>query len=979
MKTVVLLLCLPLVLSSPDSPDSPGTSGALSQKHQDYTRTQQEKLHHKDLDHYTGNVVVDVGPRPENPSTGEDGTTQKFRGLHTEDQGILDLDSKTGQGLEPGFELDESKDQTGTEDLGQDREASRFSDQTFDLDMGLAPPSSWTGLWDELRSLRRLVLVLKGRDSDRSQTIRTLETTLRDLTQETQQSQTRSRTVDQDLRETRKNVQELQHQNQDLKFEFLELKSRLNQTQSLPEDLQRSQESMSELLFLQTRLRAAEGAVEELKRKGSVFASKLCAAESQLQRLSLECNTSSSSEAERLDLLSLQKQGTVFELKGALNSTQTLVQELGHRVTDLRAEMVSMTTSGTGAVEELRSHMEQLQKHLQKNSSAEVSEVKEKLQQELDLRLSGTVSELNSTQTLVQELGHRVTDLRAEMVSMMTSGTGAVEELRSHMEQLQKQSSAEVSEVKEKLEQELDLKLSGAVEELRSHMEQLQKHLEHLQRNSSDDVSEVKKKLRQELDLSLSGTVSELKGALNSTQNLVQELGHRVTDLRAEMVSMTTSGTAEVSEVKQELDLKLSAAAERIHSVSEKLRDVQAQTEDDTAALKLELSSLLSRVSVFSGQMQKNVEQLQTDCRVLSVRLDSLESHLGQLHTQNKAQSDQAQSVEKHLEQLQRENKAAAQQLQSVSENILQTQTQTLELQTSFRAGDEELRTKTEAQLWDVLSRLDTAEKLSAAVSSKLEETEDALSHIKDRADDVDQSLRLIQDQLHSLSTDVRQRWNSTEDALQLLSLSAKGLGLRLDHGLGLVQDLVRETSVLELRMNQTRARVQDGLTDVTERLEQLHTHSTVLYQRLNSTEDRLSELSSTGVQKVAFSVGLTDSGAVGPFDSETVLKFSKVLINEGSAYDPSTGLVQAPVPGVYFFSFCVSDFLKGYMGVSLCHNDRPITFSLSLNAHGGYSSVCNSALLWLKAGDTVSLRLPASYRLYDDQRDFSLFTGFML
>ncbi|KAJ0009183.1 hypothetical protein NQD34_016598, partial [Periophthalmus magnuspinnatus] len=134
---------------------------------------------------------------------------------------------------------------------------------------------------------------------------------------------------------------------------------------------------------------------------------------------------------------------------------------------------------------------------------------------------------------------------------------------------------------------------------------------------------------------------------------------------------------------------------------------------------------------------------------------------------------------------------------------------------------------------------------------------------------------------------------------------------------------------------------------------------------------------------KVAFSVGLTDSGAVGPFDSETILKFTKILTNEGSAYDPSTGtklrLFLAPVQGLYFFSFCVVDFLKGYMGVFLHHNDRPISFSLALNSHGGYGGTCNSAIIRLNAGDSASLRLPASYRLYDDQRNFSLFSGFLL
>ncbi|KAK7879964.1 hypothetical protein WMY93_033370 [Mugilogobius chulae] len=236
------------------------------------------------------------------------------------------------------------------------------------------------------------------------------------------------------------------------------------------------------------------------------------------------------------------------------------------------------------------------------------------------------------------------------------------------------------------------------------------------------------------------------------------------------------------------------------------------------------------------------------------------------------------------------------------------------------------------------------------------------------------------------------QRLNGSEDSVRLLSVSAEGLSLRLDQALGLVQDLTRETSDLDLKINRTWAQVQHNFTVQSSELFSLKNVSQVLQTQLqNWTEALLLSLSdvrdkvkqlqtnSSGLQKVAFSVGLSDSGAVGPFDSETVLKFSQILTNHGSAYDPQTGLFSAPVPGLFFFSFCVADFVKGYMGVSLYHNDRPISFSLSLNAHGGYDSVCNSALLRLEAGDTVSLRLPASYRLHDDQRRFSLFSGFSL
>uniref|UniRef100_A0A3Q1FIA8 C1q domain-containing protein n=1 Tax=Acanthochromis polyacanthus TaxID=80966 RepID=A0A3Q1FIA8_9TELE len=142
------------------------------------------------------------------------------------------------------------------------------------------------------------------------------------------------------------------------------------------------------------------------------------------------------------------------------------------------------------------------------------------------------------------------------------------------------------------------------------------------------------------------------------------------------------------------------------------------------------------------------------------------------------------------------------------------------------------------------------------------------------------------------------------------------------------------------------------------------------LQRKLNMTENDL---------KVAFSAGLTDSGSVGPFDEERTLIFSKTLINIGQAYDQTAGVFTAPVRGVYFFSFTAADYLKGYMGLYLYWNDQPIMFNLELNDHGGYTSTSNAMALQLEEGDRVRLSLPASYRLYDDNRNFSLFSGFLL
>ncbi|XP_061650368.1 centrosomal protein of 63 kDa-like isoform X2 [Phyllopteryx taeniolatus] len=195
------------------------------------------------------------------------------------------------------------------------------------------------------------------------------------------------------------------------------------------------------------------------------------------------------------------------------------------------------------------------------------------------------------------------------------------------------------------------------------------------------------------------------------------------------------------------------------------------------------------------------------------------------------------------------------------------------------------------------------------------------------------------------------------------------------------------DTAALEVRLN-----VSDKL------LEQLKTHSAVFQAELNTSKQKLNTWKATteelisrlhvleqrgtqtsGETKVAFAAALTDSGSVGPFDRETTVIFSKVFANVGRAYNETSGMFTAPMDGVYVFSFTAADFLKGYMGVTLYRNQQPIVSSLDLNDHGGYASASNGALILLEAGDHVRLSLPASYRLYDDTRSFSVFSGFLL
>lgn len=57
--------------------------------------------------------------------------------------------------------------------------------------------------------------------------------------------------------------------------------------------------------------------------------------------------------------------------------------------------------------------------------------------------------------------------------------------------------------------------------------------------------------------------------------------------------------------------------------------------------------------------------------------------------------------------------------------------------------------------------------------------------------------------------------------------------------------------------------------------------------------------------KNVAFFVGLTDN--FGPVQQHTPIVFDKVITNEGSGYDSTTGKFTAPVNGTYQFNVVIS------------------------------------------------------------------------
>uniref|UniRef100_A0A3P8UD04 C1q domain-containing protein n=1 Tax=Amphiprion percula TaxID=161767 RepID=A0A3P8UD04_AMPPE len=155
----------------------------------------------------------------------------------------------------------------------------------------------------------------------------------------------------------------------------------------------------------------------------------------------------------------------------------------------------------------------------------------------------------------------------------------------------------------------------------------------------------------------------------------------------------------------------------------------------------------------------------------------------------------------------------------------------------------------------------------------------------------------------------------------------------------------------------------------------------TVLKARLSTSEKQVEELKreSTERPKVAFSLGLTDAGGVGPFNTDITLKFSKVFYNFGEAYNPVSGFFTAPVRGAYYFRFTMWEYRTSYsMTVSLFHNDKRVMWNFDRNDEF-YVNMSNALILQLEKGDLVYMTLHSGYSLYDTANNLVTFSGFLL
>ncbi|XP_076024254.1 uncharacterized protein LOC143014315 isoform X2 [Genypterus blacodes] len=205
-----------------------------------------------------------------------------------------------------------------------------------------------------------------------------------------------------------------------------------------------------------------------------------------------------------------------------------------------------------------------------------------------------------------------------------------------------------------------------------------------------------------------------------------------------------------------------------------------------------------------------------------------------------------------------------------------------------------------------------------------------------------------------------------------------------MEVGLKEVEGLKAELIANKMHMEQLEMRLRQSEVKTTE----LEEESAALQTRLSSSEGELAisrsridqlEKQTAGAPKVAFYASLTNSGHVGPFNTEITLKYSNVWTNIGNAYHAATGFFTAPVRGVYYFQFTLCNNLAGSRGVYMFKNNQRILFNWGYQEKAGLKCLTNAAALELQAGDEIHLRLPSGHSVYDDFNRYSTYIGYLL
>nr|XP_040022626.1 major antigen-like isoform X1 [Gasterosteus aculeatus aculeatus] len=503
--------------------------------------------------------------------------------------------------------------------------------------------------------------------------------------------------------------------------------------------------------------------------------------------------------------------------------------------------------------------------------------------------------------------------------------------------------------------------------------------------NTVNNVEATKAEQQQEKNklLVAERKISELTSRLTNTENngeatkaeqqleknkmveadrKISVIDSRLTDSRNIVVTTAAELDATKAEQQQEKN-KLAEAERKIADVNSRLTDagnnvkaVTAQLEATKAEQQLEKNKLVEaerQISVLSDNLARLVSRVTTYAGGAQNQNDVANSLIEQMAICKTKQ----QSFGHRLDDMQRTTSVTAAELATLVSKVATCEREAQNQKEAVNAIKEELDIcKTKQQSFG--NRLDDMQRTPTVTAGELVTL---VSKVKTSEWEAQNQKQAV---------------NALREELSVCRTKQQSIGNRLD-------DMQRKTAVTEAQLESLVSKVATSDRDA----ENYKREVNALFKELDTCKpkqptigDRLDEMPQpiTGAPKVAFSAGLTTSGNIGPFTTETTLVYGRVFTNIGGAYNPETGIFTAPFKGVYYFRCTAFNNRKGqWMAVNLYHNHEIIMHNSEVA--NGHTTIANSLILQLEQGSVVYMCLQKNCGLYDDSTTWNTFSGFLL
>ncbi|XP_068565871.1 myosin-9-like isoform X2 [Cebidichthys violaceus] len=646
-----------------------------------------------------------------------------------------------------------------------------------------------------------------------------------------------------------------------------------------------------------------------------------------------------------------------------LEATKTKLEEAVRLMSDQAAELtalVSRVTTWEGEAQKIV--LNALKMELGSSVYSRLTATENKMTAVTE-KLEATKTEQQLQKTKLEEAGRLMSDQAAIM-------GGLASRVTTHEGEAQNQKMV-LNALKEDLDITMNSRLPAAENKMTAVTEKL-------------EATKTEQQLQK--------TKLEEAGRLMSDQAAIMgDLASRVTTREGEAQNQKMVLNA----LKEELDItmnsRLPAAENKMTAVTEELE--ATKTEQQLQKTKLEeagrlvsdqaaeLAALVSRVTTREGEAQNQRGNALRDEPDISMnsRLTATEDKVTAVTEKLEATKTEQQLQKTKLEEAGRLMSDQAAIMGGLASRVRTREGEVQNQKMVLNALKEGL---------DITmnSRLPAAENKVTAVAEKLEatKTEQQLQKTK-----LEEAGRLMSDQaaiMGGLASRVRTREGEAQNQKMVLNALKEDLDITMNSRLPAAENKVTAVTE-ELEATKTEQQLQKTKLEETGRLmSDYAAELAALVSRVTTCEgaqnqkkgNALREELDINAPKLAFSAGLTSSGQIGPFATETPLIYGRVFMNIGGAYNATTGIFTAPVKGVYYFRCTAFNNKKGeWMAVNLYHNSQIILHNSEIAS--GHTTIANAIILQLEPGSLVFMCLQKNCGLYDDSTTWNTFSGFLL